>query len=256
MARTDEGSRAQVSVRQRVVAPLVRLWRRAQSPEQSWRNGLVDEEAFWANVIAAGGKNPEGFQRKLSPDSELAQRIAAFLPDGEVVRILDVGAGPLTVLGKRTPGRVLEITATDALADQFNALLDAKGLVPPVRTMQCETESLDEMFAEGSFDMTFAANTLDHHRDPIRAIDQMVRVTRVGGIVMMSHKENEAEKAHYNGLHQHNFCLDGAKPTVWNQRSRVDLDAHLAGRAEPVTAERTETDKGAGVVFLVYRRVA
>src|SRR4051794_11302476 len=173
--------------KQRVVAPFVRLWRRSQSPEKSWRNGLVDEEAFWEGAIAGGGKKPEAFQRKLSPDTELTERLVPFLPQGDPVRILDVGAGPLTVLGKRTPGRVLEIAATDALADQFNRMLDAKGLVPPVRTIACETESLDAMFAEGSFDMAFAANTLDHHRDPVRAIDQMVRVTRVGGVVILTH---------------------------------------------------------------------
>ncbi len=240
----------------RVVTPLVQWRRRMRSPEQSWRLGLADEEEFWEGVISAGGKNPEVFQFKLDPESQLQPRIAAVLPDCDPVRILDVGAGPLTVLGKHTPNRTLEITATDALADRFDEMLDKKGLVPPVRTIKAETETLDAMFAESSFDVTHAANTLDHHRDPIKAIDQMVRVTRPGGVVILSHLENEAEKAHYNGLHQWNFSLDDGQPLLWNRRVRTELDAHLAGRAERVTAERTETPNGDGIVFFVYRRVA
>ena len=62
----------------------------------------------------------------MNPGTELRERIRALIaaPEGVTVRVLDVGAGPLTALGKVWPGRTLELTAVDPLADEYNAILD------------------------------------------------------------------------------------------------------------------------------------
>lgn len=64
-----------------------------------------------------------------------------------VVKILDVGAGPLTRIGKIWPGHQLEITATDPLAESYEQLLNDIALVPLVKTQNCLGEELAEKFS-------------------------------------------------------------------------------------------------------------
>ena len=42
-------------------------------------------------------------------------------------------------------------------------------------------------FADDSFDLTYSSNVLEHVRDPWRMADEMVRVTRSGGLVFLSY---------------------------------------------------------------------
>ena len=63
--------------------------------------------------------------------------------DGDHVRILDVGSGPLTKLGKTHPSKRLEITATDLLANDYDHLLAELGVLPPVRTVHADAERIE-----------------------------------------------------------------------------------------------------------------
>lgn len=232
----------------------IRVRRGMQSPQGRWRGGLEDERKFWDGAIARGGYISEHFQYKLDPESQLDEYVVRFLPATEHVRILDVGAGPLTTIGKRTPGHVLEISATDALADDYNRMLSDHGLKPPVATQRCETEDLSSMFAPDSFDIVHASNALDHHYDPRVSIEEMLKATRPGGVLIMVHAENEAERANYGGLHQFNFALPDGRPVLWNRRLEIDLDQFFAGRATRLCGERSENASGRGSVLLAYSK--
>jgi hypothetical protein len=109
-----------------------------------WRGKGVDHEIdFWTRWFTTKGLHwPDDYRRRLDPDSQLdepliIERLAGL---GEEVAILDVGAGPLTILGKRYPGKSLRITPVDPLAREYDRLLAEFGVVPPIRTDFCPGE--------------------------------------------------------------------------------------------------------------------
>lgn len=200
--------------------------RRQQAVEPAWRGALPGEVEFWSRWIDTRGDQwPEDFARRLDPDLPLQPEIAAIadVAPGGLVRILDVGAGPLTFLGKRHPEFRVEITAVDALGDDYSRLLAAAGIDPPVRTLACESEQLSKVIAADSFDIAYARNTLDHSYDPVRAIREMIRCVRPGGRVLLVHRRDEAEEESYLGLHQWNFAIDGNDLTIWRPGTTVSL---------------------------------
>src|SRR4051812_16334358 len=109
-----------------------RYWRR-------WRRALPEELEFWRDWLKQkGGEWPEDYVRRLDAEGELQENLKGYLadPPAEEISILDVGSGPITRLGHRWPGRRIRLTAVDALADRYNALLAESGIEPPLRTLQ------------------------------------------------------------------------------------------------------------------------
>ena len=208
------------------------LRRRMSSQEAVWERALPTEVAFWAEWIATRGAQwPEDFRRRFDPDEPMQEPLildALERVDGDDVRILDVGAGPATWLGKTHPRKRLRITAVDPLGAEYDRLLADAGLTPPVRTEALPGERLRERFAPASFDLAYARNALDHSADPETIIRQMLEVVRPGGFVILRHWENEAQTMGYEELHQWNFSAAGDRLAVWNDRRRVEVPAQVA----------------------------
>jgi SAM-dependent methyltransferase len=206
---------------------------RGASSQEIWAGALDDEMAFWREWMSTqGSKWPDDFRFRLDPESVIQTSISEHLTGvASRVRLLDVGAGPLTVVGKRWPGHDLELTAVDALADKYDALLEEFKITPPVRTRRCDTELLSEAFAPESFDVAYALNTLDHSYQPLDAIRQMVAVVKPGGIVLLQHHPNEAENEDYTGLHQWNFDWVNNDCLLWRPGTKWSLRDEFAGQA-------------------------
>jgi SAM-dependent methyltransferase len=194
--------------------------------------GIAHELEFWDDWLRTRGAEwPESYLRRLDPQAELSEYHRALverLPQDEIT-ILDVGAGPLTVLGKRHPSKRVRIVATDALAAEYDGLLDRYGIEPPVRTIYAEGERLTARFAECTFDLVTAQNCVDHMRDPLEAIRQMLLVVKPGGLVVLDHLPSEGKHANYVGMHQWDmaieegdFLIRGLRRTI---RPAVDLAA-------------------------------
>ncbi len=122
-----------------------------------------------------------------------------------LTRILDVGAGPVTDIGKKGMPPNIEIVAIDPLADFYNQKLDEHGVCPWLRTRQGEAERLQE-YGLGLFDIVYCRNALDHGYDPMTAIEAMLGVVKKTGVVFLLGSVNEGEKHGYSGLHQWNSC--------------------------------------------------
>jgi SAM-dependent methyltransferase len=170
--------------------------------------GLTSEVEFWDKFMKSKGSIwPEEYLIRLDPNSILQEHITRLLdvPVGSGVRILDVGAGPLTSLGKRWPGRQVTIIAVDPLAEQYDRLLAKYQIAPPVRTVLAAAENLLTLFPPNSFDLVHARNSLDHGVNPMSAITQMVSAVKPGHCVFLQHVVNEGKNEDYHGLHQWNF---------------------------------------------------
>jgi SAM-dependent methyltransferase len=201
-----------------------------------WQLGQTAEARYWRRYL--GGYGGESLRQRLDPDLPLQAYVRDWLdPAAESATVLDVGAGPLTTLGKVWEGHRLEVTPVDVIAAEYDKLLDDAGVVPPVRTVACSTEDLAERFGENRFDVVHIENALDHHADPIRALAEMVRVVRVNGHVILRHARNEAETQGYSGLHQWNLAIEDNDYAIWNKEMRASVRSELGGSAELVHLE-------------------
>lgn len=149
---------------------------------------------------------------------------------------MDVGAGPLTVVGKLWMGHPVSLTAVDPLAAQYDLLLDAFHLDPPVRTVFGEVESLSKTLPTSSFDLVYMRNALDHSYDPLSGIWEMLRVVRPGGKVILEHFVNEAEAENYVGFHQWNLCEETGRFIIWNRLARYCVDTVVFTQASIATS--------------------
>jgi SAM-dependent methyltransferase len=213
-----------------------------------WREkGVEHELEFWERWFATGGYLwKDDFERRLDPDALLEERlIVERLPEvpADPVAILDVGAGPLTFLGKRYPGRSLRITPVDALADEYDRLLREFELEPPVRTLLCSGEELLTKFAPETFDIAYARNSLDHSYDPLAIIRNMISVVKPGGFVITRHVRTEGEHQTYSGFHQWNFDIEDGRLVLWNKATKHDVTKAVDGVAR---AEAFRDDEGGG----------
>lgn len=132
---------------------------------------------------------------------------AAEITDHAPVMILDVGSGALSWI-KGILGTKGVIIACDPLADEYAKIFDydAHGQDAPVKAFG---EALP--FDDNSFDIVHCSNALDHTQDPRKAILEMERVCRPGGMILIQGFENEAVHEDWKGLHQWNIAVLGSE---------------------------------------------
>jgi len=183
---------------------------------EAWASGIQPELDFWDDWMRKKGGRKFGadYARRLDPNAPLQPLIEEMLLRGRRVnqthfRLLDVGAGPLESCGFRIssqPGLSLEVVATDALADEYQRLLDKHGLHPPVRVQQILGEQLAYRLPRNSFDLVMSVNALDHTQDPLTVITQMIAVAKPGKPIFIRVYPNEAFNGGYTGFHRWNFA--------------------------------------------------
>ena len=203
-----------------------------------WRARKRSEVDFWAAwLVGAPGTEQWASDResRLDPNSEIRDplvRAELERSPADEISILDVGAGPVTWLGFRYPGKTLTIVPVDPLAEEYERVLREADLDPPIHTISVAGEALLKHFGPRRFDIAYASNALDHSADPLTIIANMVAVVRPGGVILLRHKRNEGEQALYGGLHQWNFDVVDGNLLVWNNAVKVNVGSALKGRAE------------------------
>ncbi len=190
----------------------------------TWATNIHHEVAFWEGVIRRRAAGDSGAREPLLQDySWLRRGLVPALADDETLRLLDVGSGPFSTLGKARPGDRVEIVRTDALGDAYNLLLDESGLAQFPHVLPIKGENLSRDFGQDAFHFVNCANALDHFEDPARSFQEMIRVCKPGGIVRIISIENEGEREAYTGLHQWNLRAADNGLWLWNRSSRTDL---------------------------------
>ena len=199
-----------------------------------WSEELAEETDYWEQVINGTHKRDADYFRK-RVENHTTKRFQFFeLFDNPLkgpLKVLDVGAGPLTQIGLSNPSGPIEVTAVDPLADKYNKLLDDAGINPEVRTQAGTCEGLLEMFQLGSFDVVYSNNALDHAFNPVEGIANMVSLCRPGGIVHIEGRANVGEFNFYSGLHQWNFMAVQGDLIIWRPTEQYSLQKRLGTSA-------------------------
>ncbi|WP_330333503.1 class I SAM-dependent methyltransferase [Streptomyces sp. NBC_00536] len=98
--------------------------------------------------------------------------------------LLDVGCGPGTITADLAelvaPGRVTAVDAAADVVDRARQYAEERGL-HGIEFATADVHALD--FPDDSFDVVHAHQVLQHVGDPVRALREMRRVCRPGGIV-------------------------------------------------------------------------
>lgn len=197
--------------------------------------GLRDEVRFWNDWFTTKGLEwPTEFQQRLDPTTPLAPHLQALVSQipATDVNILDVGAGPLTALGKYHPDKCLHITATDVLASEYDKIIQTHHITPPVRTIYADTERLTQYYKLNSFDIVFTKNALDHMTNPLLALQQMLAVVKANRYVVLEHREKEAENENFSGLHQWNFMCEDGSFIMQSLQQKINISQVLEKDAE------------------------
>jgi len=176
-----------------------------------------------------------------------AEVCAAFLlprlrPDAEV---LDLGCGPGTItLGlARRARRVVGLDAAAKMVEQARELAaDSE-----VHNASFEVGSAYELpYGDGSFDVVYAHQVMQHLADPVRALREARRVLRPGGLVAvrdsdyqtMVHAPVEPAIQYWLRLYHEVVAANGGKADAGRFLPRW---VHAAGFVDPVVTTSTTT---------------
>lgn len=199
-----------------------------------WAAGIPHELRFWTDwARTKGGRWPDEFAKRMNPATPLAPWILgqALKASLNHIRILDVGAGPVTSLGYVPPkGMTMELIAIDPLAGAYAQEFGALGLTPPVTTQFALAEELSAFLPSESFDIVHCRQAIDCCFDPLRGLTEMLRLLKPGGVMMLYHMPNQAEAAGYAGLRQYNLEVEDERLVIWRGAERWDVQTALPVR--------------------------
>lgn len=206
----------------------------------AWNKGVQHEADWWSDAlreaVATRSQDDQLFRRIRG---ETAFEFGSYIQHvhHDPIRVLDVGAGPVSQVGANYSGKTIEIVAVDPLAGQYAQVLTELGLSPKFPTIFGVAERLDEVFEADSFDFACCRNALDHAYDPLTGISQIIRVLRPSCVFFLSGYTNEAKNAKYVGLHQWNFEIENGALILWRPGIRIDVGEALSPELEIVRAD-------------------
>ena len=209
--------------------------------KDKWKEGLPEEVSFWEDWLEGRTKYAEDRAFRLSSNRPFPWWAKPLIRGNpRHIRILDVGAGPVSAMGNVWGDKQITVVPVDPLAEEYAALLKRFAVTPPTTTIRGIGEELVEQFGEESFDFAYACNCLDHSLDPVECYRQMMLVLKPGCSLVTFHEANEAEHQNYQGLHQWNFSVREKRLIVWNRHGDWDI----VERCPHVDHYRIESDRG------------
>lgn len=204
------------------------------SLKQNWQRGQDVERAYWGNFITTmlpQQSHEDYFDERVGGLLKFQYQSLIEHVASSPVRIIDVGAGPVTHVGTWHPSKKIEVTAIDPLAEFYGELLSEFDVTPLTPTIPGTAEQLEQLFAPDTFDFAFSRNALDHCSDPLTALSQVFSVLKPGCYFCLCGNSNESAKQNYQGSHLWNFEVREGAPMLWRPGITIDLAVTFADRA-------------------------
>ena len=221
-----------------------------------WDEGVDSEIQYWKDVfLGAEGPYPiyyEEMMARCDPDAPVPEYIAAHVPKDKIIgnaKILDVAAGPVSCVGWQINGERPQVTAIDALADQYGEILKEAKIVPPIDTFRCDGEDIKDRFKPESFDLVHIRNALDHCYDAMAVVRNMLQVLTPGGKLLICGHTDEAEFGKYDGLHQWNIRGEGGDVIIWRPGVRHSLKETFADQIEWASVDQSDEGRWTSAIL-------
>jgi SAM-dependent methyltransferase len=172
--------------------------------------GVASELRFWNEYLAARppcAASPELRARVFPP--ALRDCLRDLRQDGApALRVLELGSGPVSLLGAGVENGWFELVAVDPLATEYAAMMQRHGLAYPVRPVAGQGEALLDVVAQDSFDIAYSGNAIDHAASPFDCVRNLARAVRPGGRIVLEGFCHEGTNAGWEGLHQHDLAAE------------------------------------------------
>jgi 2-polyprenyl-3-methyl-5-hydroxy-6-metoxy-1,4-benzoquinol methylase len=197
---------------------------------EKWEIGKGIELKFWNNWIQTRGADwPDDFQKRMSPDNKADSVVTGLIDKScKIPKVLDLGAGPISVFPLNLhDGRKVELTAVDALADNYAATLRTNKIKPLVETIQGMGERLGKVADSNYFDFVYMRNALDHTYSPFDVIESMLNVLKAGCVAFLTHKKNLGARENYEGSAMWNITGERNNFIIWNENRRINISKEL-----------------------------
>jgi SAM-dependent methyltransferase len=222
------------------------------------------ELAYWDKELSLLGDYPEDMKNRTIPERMKNIFPSCLFPlmgevKGRLPKILDVGSGPVSMLNYAVVNNLAEVIAADPLSEGYYKLLFTYGYSIKYPMVTCPGEELSKHFKEGSFDITWCHNALDHSKSPCEVMKEMAHVTRTDGYIVIHTWENEGAYESFYGLHKHNLffneglCLQSLAGDFGMLSLPVNITKDLPVIIHKV--EITERQKGRKWIELILKKM-
>jgi SAM-dependent methyltransferase len=199
------------------------------------------EIEWWRNELARNGLDILK-QRLATQLGEFPAILTPYLFPHRKNVVLELGAGPLSKIGKHHPTIPIDIIPIDIAATEYSKILTHLGVEPPNPTREGDMTQLSKLFKPNSVDLVHCTNALDHCDDPVAAFREMTKVCRIGGHIYLAHNVNSGELAEYKGLHCWNLFFQENSYYV-RGKTRDDVTALEDKSLEIVKVEMIRLDR-------------
>lgn len=220
------------------------------------RSGYDDEIAYWARELALEGAHREYTAKRLTPEGRalehpawidgLIAAVRAAEEGGRTPRALDLGCGPLGTLAHAHERGDLDVVGVDPLAEPYSELRERFGIAYPERLVASTGERLSDVVEDGSVDLIYSRNSLDHAEDVQRCFDEAARALRPGGVLALEVFAYEGFREDYDGLHRFDFWVHDGALGCTDRAGAQALDL-ATSELHLVTLAPAETPRPAGV---------
>jgi len=185
--------------------------------KEEWKKSIHGEVFFHDNSIKnKGGLWKDEFIERNNPESKLQDIFHKYINQSLPKNIiLDVGAGPFTTVNKKSDFTEIEIHAVDPLADEYDESLERYGVKPLLRTEKLDGEELTKKFELNTFDITYSRNAIDHSYNPLQIIEEMIKVTKLNGYIILQVIMKEGSGSGWEGLHNWDFYIKEYRNEKW-----------------------------------------
>ena len=178
----------------------------------TWEEGKKAEIDFWR----------EWFKRKGAKYQESRRLSGLFdfmIGDKKEVKIANLGAGAINMIGDRRRDVKVTVIASDILADEYRKVREELNIKSP---LPIEKQDMTRLSYEASeFDIVYCTNALDHSINPHAAISEMARVCKFGGWIYLQHHAHEGRRLGYHGMHKWNIDITTSGDCeIWNRERK------------------------------------
>lgn len=141
---------------------------------------------------------------RLNRGFPLVDYLIPLIGDKKEVRIADIGSGPLSTIGNYLDDVIVHVYPSDN--QDFSGFWKKYNAIPEFQVEYQDMEKLE--YPDGYFDIVHCENALDHTKDALSAVKEMIRVCKPGGWVYIDcnlYQLSTGHKHYWNATEEGEF---------------------------------------------------